>query len=246
MQPSGRQTLVILAVLLCGCPQGKSPLSRYIPATDGMTSWPEPAADGGLAPDSVLPDSTLAPDGFDCNGQDLHPGCACKPGTTRPCYTGDPATRLTGQCRDGTQTCDASGMLWQPDCAGQVLPAAEACDDGIDNDCDGQIDEGCPVKVAFSGDCVWVTCPASAPYPVGCSITMDGGDCRGCVAHASGSSQVYFQEGDSCSSSGTTGHLLCSSAPGSGLDATNCNFDKKYKYYVAAPEDCPTDGGTGC
>jgi hypothetical protein len=146
------------------------------------------------------------------------------------------------------ETCAPDGTQWIRDCAGEVRPVSEVCDDSLDNDCDGQTDEGCvnTVTVPISGDCVTVTCPPGAPHPVGCNIIMGGIDCRGCVAHAAGSSQVYFQEGDICTSSGVQGHLLCSSVPSGGLDASNCNVNKLQQHYVASPADCPTSGGTGC
>jgi hypothetical protein len=112
------------------------------------------------------------------------------------------------------------------------------------------VDEGCivTVNVNIDGDCVWASCPSSAPYVVGCNITMGGKDCRGCVAHSSGSNKVYFQEGNDCGSGKVTGQLYCSSKPGSKLDSGNCPINKKYKYYESDPGDCPVvgSGGTGC
>jgi hypothetical protein len=40
------------------------------------------------------------------------------------------------------QMCNASGTSYGA-CIGDVVPSAEACGDGLDNDCDGQVDEGC-------------------------------------------------------------------------------------------------------
>ena len=58
--------------------------------------------------------------------------------TATVCYDGDNSTLHVGQCRAGVQYCSAGG--YGP-CEGQVLPEAERCDN-IDNDCDGEIDEG--------------------------------------------------------------------------------------------------------
>jgi len=46
------------------------------------------------------------------------------------------------QCRIGFRTCDPSGSF-SAACHGEVLPSVEVCD-GIDNNCNGVVDEGCP------------------------------------------------------------------------------------------------------
>lgn len=78
-------------------------------------------------------------------GQNLCQGqfCVCKAGTTRACYSGGTSTPRS-PCKRGVQTCDSSGLKWGA-CVGEVLPSAEVCGDGIDNDCDGSKDEYCPV-----------------------------------------------------------------------------------------------------
>lgn len=66
----------------------------------------------------------------------------CVPGSTAPCYSGPPGTLNVGICTAGTQVCDASGTSYGA-CTGQVVPSAEVCFNGLDDDCDGTIDDGC-------------------------------------------------------------------------------------------------------
>ena len=56
----------------------------------------------------------------------------------RTCYEGPAGTLGVGACVQGVQTCDRSAFS---SCVGAVLPQAETCD-GIDNDCNGAVDEG--------------------------------------------------------------------------------------------------------
>ncbi len=66
----------------------------------------------------------------------------CAPGAQLACYGGPAATAGIGVCVAGVQVCNAAGSAYGA-CAGAVLPSAEACGDGLDNDCDGSVDEGC-------------------------------------------------------------------------------------------------------
>ena len=63
----------------------------------------------------------------------------CEPGQTQPCYTGPVGTEGVGVCHGGTATCGNDGT-WGP-CTGEVTPSVEICD-GLDNDCDGVVDDG--------------------------------------------------------------------------------------------------------
>src|SRR5262245_39517418 len=63
----------------------------------------------------------------------------CDPGKKRTCYGGLEQTVDVGPCHTGQQLC-GSNALWGP-CDNQVVPSQELCGDGVDNNCNGMIDE---------------------------------------------------------------------------------------------------------
>jgi hypothetical protein len=230
-----RSPIVLSLALASACAQNSGP------PREGTGS------DAGRARDdagSVVP-------GDECdNGYDddsdgaIDEGCPCALGTTQACHP-DRATAGVGACRRGIQRCESMGAAFGfGACAGAITSAAETCANGWDEDCDSRVDEGCPpmtveVAVDLAGDCVSVSCPPAAPYPVGCSITMEGEDTRGCVAARADAPAVYFQEGDACGEGRVFGRLACSNVMGSGLSQTNCMINKTERFYPSDRSGCP-------
>ncbi len=107
---------------------------------DGLVDEADGATGRACPGEACVPAEETCGDGLDgdCDGQ-VDDGCAPQ-SETQGCWSGPPAARGVGACRDGTQT--SAGEFWGA-CEGQVLPAAERCDGAVDEDCDGQTDEGC-------------------------------------------------------------------------------------------------------
>ncbi|MFT7622496.1 MAG: subtilase family serine protease [Myxococcota bacterium] len=87
-------------------------------------------ADGGVMCSPGVPEACNELDD-DCDGETDEDF----PEIGNPCAAGFGACRTVGIwiCGDGAATCDAT----------PAAPGAEECGDGLDNDCDGMVDEGC-------------------------------------------------------------------------------------------------------
>lgn len=103
-------------------------------------------------------------------------GELCTPGTTIPCYDGPNGTRGVGVCVGGLATCAPNGLDFGP-CIGEVTPSPETCATPVDDNCNGEVNEGsglgCP--------CVDCVCKpgSTAPCYGGPPATLGIGACHG-------------------------------------------------------------------
>jgi hypothetical protein len=88
----------------------------------------------------------------DCDGQ-IDNG---NPGGGAACSTGQP-----GVCGSGTQSCVGGALS----CQASQNGGAEVCDDGLDNDCNGQVDDGCST-------CFHDPCLPGGPLDPGCDFCV--------------------------------------------------------------------------
>jgi hypothetical protein len=224
----------------CGCTDGTSRPCYTGPAgTEGIglcmagTQYCTPDAMGGATwgacTGATLPTSDLC-NGIDddCDGT-ADEDCLCPPGSMRGCYSGPPATRGIGSCRDGVETCElapgGAGSDWGA-CSGERLPAAEICN-GSDDDCDGFLDEGCTCTMGSTRSC-YSGPPGTAGYgscvtgTQTCIMATDGtllwGACTGevtpgaevCGDGVDGDCDGVIDDGCNCTSGATRG---CYSGP---------------------------------
>lgn len=174
----------------------------------------------------------------------MPPFLTCQDGDTQPCNTG-----LLGICAAGTQTCN--GNVWGP-CIQDQLAQAESCN-GLDDNCDGQIDEGgvclsCndgdtqACVTPFPGECaagtqtcgggVWGPCVQNTPAWVETCDGLDN-DCDGAVDEGGVCSVCVNGQTQACIVPGLQG--LCAF----GLETCSGGvWGACQQTYIAQPESC--------
>jgi hypothetical protein len=145
----------------------------------------------------------------DCDGIEDE-GCECVDGDTRTCGTD------AGACTGGVQTC--SGGVWGTTCVGEQAPVTEACD-GLDNDCDGTIDEDvtrecqtiCGFGVETCSDGTWSGCTAAEP-----SLEICDGEDNDCDGTVDGPDAI-------CENGGVCEDGVCLALYAAADDASGCD-----------------------
>ncbi len=104
--------------------------------------------------------AAVAPTSENCDGRDNDCDGRVDEDIRQPCYTGPPGTAEVGACRPGRTEC-VEGTIGR--CLEQVVPRdeAEACD-GVDDDCDGAVDETVVGLPCYPGADAWLTAPMTA------------------------------------------------------------------------------------
>lgn len=186
--------------------------------------------------------------GSECVAGDCTPTGECTPGETRTCGSS------IGACIPGSETCLPT-QTWGP-CEGAVLPQPETCN-GVDDDCDGQIDNVDPALLAsdlnncgacghvcvtpngtsacVNGDCVLVACNAGF-------ADCNGNPADGCEVNVSADNENCGGCGNSCGSGGICINGVCS---GNCAEGTIC-LANTYNPTTGQCEQVPAPSGTAC
>jgi parallel beta-helix repeat protein len=218
-----------------GNPGGGAACSTGLP---GVCAQGATACSGGAlhCQQNVQPSAEVC-DGLDndCNGA-VDDG---NPGAGQACNTGKP-----GACAQGTTHCSAGAVA----CQQTSQPSAEICD-GVDNNCDGQVDEGNPGGGAACGTgkpgicslgttaCAGGTLACNQnlqPQPEVCNGLDD--NCNGQVDE--GLLDVFFRDADGDGYGNPNNSVqACSQPPGYVLNNLDCN-DGNANVHPFASEIC--------
>ena len=152
-----RHLIVLAVVAVAACPARTSR-----PQQQGDDAAVLPPADAGMdavnVPDLAIERPPAAVEvcgnGLDDDGDGrVDEGCVCAQGASQDCYPGPMRLAGIGTCAAGKQVCSGDPEFggWGP-CEHAVTPKPEACD-GLDNNCDGRVDDGCLCEIGTKRAC---------------------------------------------------------------------------------------------